>query len=311
MTDPRRDDWLDLGLPRRPLPLLTPPPDGFAAAMHHARRRRWRTAGTTAALSTVLVAGLAWSVLGGTPVEQDARIGFTTPQRDRDEQPGSSVVEQRPADGTTGPDTSSSGPALSVGPGAAGTAPGSTGQGSGGPGAVAPTTGPDPAVVAPTPTAPADPGTAPRPRVRREQTGAPPTCAADLDGDRGTRVGGGWCLVPAAVLASDQNVVTLSMSVCRNAPSASWLTFPTDQQVDFVVSQQSATLWTWSRGQQFARRQSSLLTPYNECWEWAVDWDQTDEQGRLVDPGAYTLSVTSPADELAGMGRTTIDFQIS
>jgi hypothetical protein len=77
--------------------------------------------------------------------------------------------------------------------------------------------------------------------------------------------------------------------------------------VSFEVRDGDRTVWRLTGGA--ATSSHDLATPANGCWTWSVDWTGTDDAGRPVDRGSYTLAATSAADEVRGRPTATEGFR--
>lgn len=162
---------------------------------------------------------------------------------------------------------------------------------------------------APPPTAtpyPAAPSR-PRPAVTRDEVANDPAKICDTDPSFVTATG--WCLRydgPALVQAEVPHEYRLL--ACRSAGrGAATLTFETEQQVDFVVSQGERQEWHWSGGYEFPRNETRVSVAEGRCARWIVGWDATGDDGDPLRPGEYWISpYLLPSDWGAGTGGMSV-----
>ncbi len=83
--------------------------------------------------------------------------------------------------------------------------------------------------------------------------------------------------------------VEARLAVTNAAPAAIPLTWYTGQQADLRVRQRGALIWQWSHDKAFTQavRESTVAAGERLFYGWM--WDQTDLQGRQVEPGAYEV----------------------
>ncbi|MFN2625782.1 MAG: BsuPI-related putative proteinase inhibitor [Mycobacteriales bacterium] len=282
------------GLPRAPFRPLAPAAGGFDSAYAEGRRRKRRRGIGTSALSGALAVALVTSgALDG--IHAPVRLGIDGPSVTN--QPGLDRNGRGDGDVATG---DADLPMTALGP--------ATAAGDKAAARLAP-----PGVRAPH--APSDPGSARGndpysssknrttkkwPATATMTTNYEPTCGL-LTGGRS--VGSGWCLrVSSSSQGADWS--DLRLQACREyGESASIMSFPTSQEVDFTIRKGKQTLWTWSRGQRFDDTPQVVTVGEMSCAQWSVRWDQVDEQGRRLKSGVYDLTGFSLADEL-GPGAT-------
>jgi hypothetical protein len=76
------------------------------------------------------------------------------------------------------------------------------------------------------------------------------------------------------------------------------LNFSSGQQYDFEVRRAGQSVWRWSSGRLFTQALTELTIGPGERQVFTVTWNQQDNEGRPVAPGAYTAAAT-----LTTMGR--------
>jgi hypothetical protein len=102
----------------------------------------------------------------------------------------------------------------------------------------------------------------------------------------------GWCFYydgPASVRAGDAHPYRIN--VCRlPGRGARTLRYDGEQQVDFVVGNNTRDEWRWSGGYDFGTDPTEVTVNESRCSRWTVTWDGTDAYGEHVRPGEYTMS---------------------
>jgi intracellular proteinase inhibitor BsuPI len=86
--------------------------------------------------------------------------------------------------------------------------------------------------------------------------------------------------------------VALSLTVSNLAPFPVTLLFPTGQQYDFVVSRAGEAIWRWSADKLFIEMFTRLTLGPGEQRRFAQSWNQHDNDGHPVAPGAYDVSAS-------------------
>ena len=143
-----------------------------------------------------------------------------------------------------------------------------------------------------------------RPVFVRDDVANDPAKVCDTDPSFVTAAG--WCLRydgPSRVQSEVPNEYRLL--ACRHQPGrgGATLTFDTEQQVDFVVTQGQREEWHWSAGYAFPRRETTVRVEEGRCARWTVVWDGTGDDGDPLRAGSYWISpYLMPSDWGAGTG---------
>ena len=262
---------------------VAPEPEGFTAALGRARRRRRRQLGEAGVALSLAVAVLA---------------GFQMPTRDAG-QDRVDVVDRAPSTPDTVDDRSTDnavddGSTAIALPGAT-SSPATSNPGSRPAGPARPGTRVTPPATAGQP-APARP----RPAGRSLNDGLPykEKLTRQESSLAGTCVTTQWCLT-AYPQSTGQNHWTLDLQVCRaiDAPAVS-VEFDSAREAEFVVHNQDAEFWTWSRGQRFAPDPESITFQPGGCFSWQTPYAAVDDMGQYMDPGTYTVTMWSFGSEI-------------
>lgn len=285
-------------LPTRSFVALPPPPDGLESVRREAGRRRRRKlaaaagggAGALAVAAAVLLSGGGAGVAVLKPAPPAGRLSTPPPAAMRaaatpHKHAGARDVTARLAQGRGGVTSTHNG------------APGST------PGlhaVTAPVTG-DGAERSPTP------------RLLRWQSrevtppGAARICGGSTSNDSAdVKAGVGWCLT-ATTQAVDGGV-RLLLKACRDDTSGGTLTYQSAREVDFAVKQGGSTLWDWGRAHPDSPGAHQLIASADGCWNWAVDWPATTQNGKSAGHGTFTFVGTTAAGELSGFPPQSVTF---
>jgi hypothetical protein len=84
--------------------------------------------------------------------------------------------------------------------------------------------------------------------------------------------------------------IEFELKVRNRDNQSATVTFPTSQQTDFVVVKAGTdtVVWQWSKHQVAPTQTSSTLDfAADQTRTFRVDWDQTDDNGNLLDRGNY------------------------
>ncbi len=285
-------------LPRRPFAVLPPEPGGFEAALARGRQRRRRTAGSSVLASVIaIVLGVA---LSAPNPGNDARLEFA-PVQESDltgdvDSPVVSDTRSEPAPALDAPAQPADSPQTtsrldrddSAAPPPSGTTP-----------------RPPSSPRKPAPARPAEPE-----RVEKtEVVNGYATCVTD---QAALITSAQWCLLARYTPDSPS---TVSLDVCRSVDSNGTLTYPTKQEIEFVVTKQGAAKesWRWSYGATFAKTpegHDDVVNPKN-CTVYTVAWSETDNAGGFLEAGTYDLTASNLGTELGELDTATTTFEIT
>lgn len=100
----------------------------------------------------------------------------------------------------------------------------------------------------------------------------------------------------------------VSVEVCNSATSVGdyTLRYETGQEHEVAVKAGRDTLWTWSRSLRFPQGPHERVLRLGHCLTWDTTWDTTDDAGRAVPRGAYTITAT-----LLGADTQSFDVNVS
>ncbi|MDQ1712711.1 MAG: hypothetical protein QOE45_2161 [Frankiaceae bacterium] len=263
------------------------------------RRRRTALAAATAAGGVGALVAVV-TVAGG--------ASFSLGQRENGLAAGGGRARVSATGTVTAPSASGTGgPTASVTPSAGGSI------GPGGPPPAGPSRMPDPTPVPGSASAPAVP--APEPMRRTRTTYA----VGDVCNDQASgRTAKGWCLRYVGALSGRSGrPATLAVELCRlpGFPTGT-ASFPTTQEAELTISRGSprVEVWRWSRGTSPARTRHGLAVGSGTCLRWTVVWSVSDDAGRPLAAGQYTLDAQVLADNL-GSGsdpvRQTYNFSVT
>jgi len=86
--------------------------------------------------------------------------------------------------------------------------------------------------------------------------------------------------------------VDMSLTVRNAGPAAVVWSFATAQRFDAILYDDDCReIWRWSRGRMFAQAAGSLTIAPRGIITYRIRWDQRDQAGRQVRPGAYEARV--------------------
>jgi len=110
------------------------------------------------------------------------------------------------------------------------------------------------------------------------------------------------------VLQTDKNVylrgepVKITLTKTNRTDQSLTLRYPTTQRFDFVVRREVGQLavWRWSRGQAFGEVAGTVTLAPGESQVFKVTWDQLNNRGQEVAPGAFVVQGLNAAEGLAG-----------
>lgn len=86
--------------------------------------------------------------------------------------------------------------------------------------------------------------------------------------------------------------VDVSLTVRNTGTTAVMWSFATAQRFDAVLYDGDCReIWRWSRGRMFAQALGTLTVEPGGIVTYRIRWDQRDENGRQVRPGAYEVRV--------------------
>jgi len=86
--------------------------------------------------------------------------------------------------------------------------------------------------------------------------------------------------------------IDVALTVRNAGPSPVALSFVTAQRVDVVLFDDTCReIWRWSRGRMFAQVLGTLTIAPGSIVTYRIRWDQRDQHGRQVRPGAYEARV--------------------
>ena len=93
--------------------------------------------------------------------------------------------------------------------------------------------------------------------------------------------------------------ITLELRVTNLTSEEQTTQHPSAQIYDFAVQGPSGdSIWRWSRDKEFATVVTELHFAPNETRKFTEVWDQTDDAGKPVAPGAYTASGESGVSDI-------------
>ncbi len=94
--------------------------------------------------------------------------------------------------------------------------------------------------------------------------------------------------------------IEIRLAVTNAASAAVPLTWYTGQHSDAFVRQRGALIWQWSHDKAFTQavRESTMAAGERVFYGWM--WDQTDLQGRQVEPGAYEIWAAFKGSQRSG-----------
>ncbi|MCL6638494.1 MAG: LysM peptidoglycan-binding domain-containing protein [Firmicutes bacterium] len=104
--------------------------------------------------------------------------------------------------------------------------------------------------------------------------------------------------------------VVMSLIKTNVTDSPVTLRYNTGQRYDFTVrDRQGRVVWQWSRGRFFSRETARVVLRPGESQTFTVTWDQRNNNGRLVQTGAYILEGSNVAERYKDFAVST-DFAI-
>lgn len=83
--------------------------------------------------------------------------------------------------------------------------------------------------------------------------------------------------------------MTVELSVTNDTARAITIPFSSGQHFDVEVLQNNRVVWNWAHGRVFAQALSEISLQPGEKKSYSVRWDFTDNSGRKVAPGQYTV----------------------
>ncbi len=83
--------------------------------------------------------------------------------------------------------------------------------------------------------------------------------------------------------------VVISFIVENRATEAVTLRFPSALQYDVWAVKDGREVWRWSHGRAFAQMLTSLTVPAGERKTFSISWNQTNDKGEKLTPGAYSI----------------------
>jgi hypothetical protein len=103
----------------------------------------------------------------------------------------------------------------------------------------------------------------------------------------------------------------LSLVVCRDSTGPGQLHYTRRREADLVVLSAGKPVWQWSAGHEDVADQHVLSVDAEGCWTWTAPWTDVDGRGRGLEPGDYTLAVSTPASELRAFDGQEVAFSIN
>lgn len=103
----------------------------------------------------------------------------------------------------------------------------------------------------------------------------------------------------------EEVLITLIKTNITRSPIT--LRYSTAQRFDFIIrrSQTGREVWRWSRGRSFAQVTSQVILRPGESQVFRARWDQTNNQGRLVEPGTFIIEGYNVAVGYEGVAVST------
>jgi hypothetical protein len=83
--------------------------------------------------------------------------------------------------------------------------------------------------------------------------------------------------------------VELTLRVQNTGDQPVRLQMPTGQIYEFIVQRNGEEVWRWSQGRAFTQAVQQWTLSPDETRTFTVTWDQRDNNGNPVEPGAYTI----------------------
>lgn len=85
--------------------------------------------------------------------------------------------------------------------------------------------------------------------------------------------------------------VDIVFTITNQTQNTITYTFPTSKRFDFTVDQGGEDIYTFSKGRVYAQVVGTLVLQPGETKTFTAKWNQVDNRGKQVGPGAYNISI--------------------